>query len=290
MKRIGDKFMLETTLRLKQTLESKDLPTKRYYKLSITEAETEIVSSKLGGCPFIPTGEKLPTSSSGNALYMIAQLNLSDFKGDICPLKEGILQFWLMEDDLFGLDFDDPCNQKDFRVIYYPKVTEHLSKDEVMSLYSSENETEYFPLENPLTTELLISGTEDSRRITPEDFKFEDSVVAEYNKLFPDNSITGLKDIIIPAMKIEEDDALVDELLESFDDNHCLMGYPTFTQNDPRETEEYEEYVMLFQVDSDTFGETELLWGDCGIGNWFIHPDDLKKGDFSKVIFNWDCS
>ncbi|MDN5490601.1 MAG: DUF1963 domain-containing protein, partial [Acinetobacter sp.] len=33
----------------------------------------------------------------------------------------------------------------------------------------------------------------------------------------------------------------------------------------------------------------EIMWGDSGVGNFFIHPDDLEKRDFSKVVYNWDC-
>jgi uncharacterized protein YwqG len=35
--------------------------------------------------------------------------------------------------------------------------------------------------------------------------------------------------------------------------------------------------------------ENEIMWGDSGVGNFFIHPEDLKKRDFSKVFYNWDC-
>ena len=33
----------------------------------------------------------------------------------------------------------------------------------------------------------------------------------------------------------------------------------------------------------------EMLWGDVGVCNFFIHPQDLAKRDFSKVLYNWDC-
>lgn len=55
-----------------------------------------------------------------------------------------------------------------------------------------------------------------------------------------------------------------------------------------------EEYnVMLLQVDSE-FVEGErrylILWGDCGIANFFIREKDLKAQDFSNILYNWDCS
>jgi len=58
--------------------------------------------------------------------------------------------------------------------------------------------------------------------------------------------------------------------------------------------EEKEEYnVMLLQVDSE-FVEGErrylIIWGDCGIANFFIKEKDLKAQDFSNILYNWDCS
>jgi len=31
------------------------------------------------------------------------------------------------------------------------------------------------------------------------------------------------------------------------------------------------------------------MWGDCGVGNFFINIEDLKNLDFSDVLYNWDC-
>ena len=50
---------------------------------------------------------------------------------------------------------------------------------------------------------------------------------------------------------------------------------------------------MLLQVDSE-FVEGErrylIIWGDCGIANFFIREKDLKVQDFSNILYNWDCS
>ena len=34
----------------------------------------------------------------------------------------------------------------------------------------------------------------------------------------------------------------------------------------------------------------DIMWGDVGVANFFIRPEDLKNKDFSKVLYNWDCS
>lgn len=64
-----------------------------------------------------------------------------------------------------------------------------------------------------------------------------------------------------------------------------LLGYPDFTQYDPRESAERYD-TLLFQLDSD---KEWMMWGDMGIANFFINKDDLAKGDFSDTLYHWDC-
>lgn len=70
---------------------------------------------------------------------------------------------------------------------------------------------------------------------------------------------------------------------------HRMLGHPYFTQEDPRpEGSPYD--TLLFQMDSDSVGrEDYVLWGDSGVGNFFINREDLKRLDFSNVFYTWDC-
>lgn len=73
------------------------------------------------------------------------------------------------------------------------------------------------------------------------------------------------------------------------DSLHVMLGYPfPMTERDARyhvaETTgrgTYRDWVMLFQVNTDR--ELDYNWGDAGAMFYFIHRDDLKAGDFSKV-------
>ena len=39
-----------------------------------------------------------------------------------------------------------------------------------------------------------------------------------------------------------------------------------------------------------TVGTTDgVMWGDSGVGQFLIHEDDLRRRDFSRVVYNWDC-
>lgn len=70
------------------------------------------------------------------------------------------------------------------------------------------------------------------------------------------------------------------------DRGHKLGGYGNYIQGDVRYSkDEYKDYEILLQLDSDKI----MQWGDMGRAYFLIHPDDLKKGDFSKVVFSWDC-
>ena len=66
-------------------------------------------------------------------------------------------------------------------------------------------------------------------------------------------------------------------------------GYPYFTQDDPRpEDSPYD--TLLFQMDSEmSDGIDYIMWGDMGVGNFFIDLEDLKNCDFSRVLYTWDC-
>ena len=81
----------------------------------------------------------------------------------------------------------------------------------------------------------------------------------------------------------------------SFEEGEGASGIlvePQFTQEDPRELlpgEEAAEFdSVLFQMDS-SGNEEFFMWGDEGIGNFFANSERLKAGDFSKILYNWDC-
>jgi len=84
------------------------------------------------------------------------------------------------------------------------------------------------------------------------------------------------------------EDELREELYDNFQSTgHKIGGYAYFTQEDPRlYKDQFKDYILLLQIDS----IDEIMWGDCGVANFFIHPDDLARKDFSKVMYNWDCS
>ena len=45
--------------------------------------------------------------------------------------------------------------------------------------------------------------------------------------------------------------------------------------------------TMLLQLDTDD--SDRIMWGDCGVANFFIEKEALKRGDLSEVMYTWDC-
>ena len=77
--------------------------------------------------------------------------------------------------------------------------------------------------------------------------------------------------------------------LTLFSTGHKIGGYPYFTQDDPRK--DNDPYtLLLLQIDSDDIEDVEIIWGDCGVANFFINPEDLAKCQFDDVMYNWDCT
>ena len=69
------------------------------------------------------------------------------------------------------------------------------------------------------------------------------------------------------------------------------MGSPLFLQADPRSREKYGEFdTLLLQIDSmSADGKTQTQIGDDGVMQFFIPAENLKKRDFSKILYWWDC-
>ena len=232
-----------------------------------------LTASKFGGVPYWDLQKPYPVDNNGNQLALLAQIDLAELP----PLpdfpEKGLLQFFISNDDLAGMDFDNRLSQKGWRVVYHESVNPNITEKEVLNLA--------IPLENmPLgDTQYQLSFDLGSQSMGLADYRFE--------KLFK-TTAEKLK------IEFDEDDELLDLIEEESYDKlhnstagHHIGGYPIFTQDDPRYDENLAEHtILLLQIDS----KNGIMWGDAGVGNFFITADDLKKRDFSQVLYNWDCA
>ena len=221
--------------------------------------------SKIGGLPYFPKNQPYPTNNRGRPLFLLAQLNFAEIPSLKGFPTTGILQFYIADDDFFGLDFDRQTSQQNFRVLYFPEVTPYLEPSDqneghLITDFSFLPEPQYFPL----STSCALQFEAGNEPVGISDYQFE-----KYFKEF--------------------DESLYGEYAQYFSGNgHKLGGYASFTQEDPRTfLIEGELYRLLLQLDTDD--SIDMMWGDCGVGNFFIKDEDLQNLNFSNVLYHWDC-
>lgn len=216
-------------------------------------------SSKVGGKPYLPAGTDYP-SVKKKPLFFLAQINFAEIPSLPDYPSKGILQFFISDDELYGLNLDSPF-KSNYKVIYYPDIIQ--DKNKLTSDFSFLPEFKYTPLDSDHEVAMRFRSV--TVPISGNDYRFEE--------LFPE---------------LSDDYDLLDEYQEFCGAQGTKIGgYSDFVQEDPRVgNKSLKGYELLFQLDS----EGDICWGDMGVGNFFIKPEDLKKLDFSQVLYNWDCS
>ena len=163
-----------------------------------------------------------------------------------------------------GWDFENQSLQAGWRIVYYPEL---LPESELQTDFSA--------------------------------YQATDSDCLPFSGEFP---------LIFQTASEEEEDADFKKL-----EGHKIGGCPIFIQgdpfweyhedidfgdngtdfDDPAAYSNWQKYILLLQLDSD-INENDrytgkLMWGDSGVANFFITPEDLAKRDFSRTAFMFDC-
>lgn len=224
--------------------------------------------SKFGGHPYWPASRPFPVDSFGNYMYPLAQLNFSQMPHLEGYPDKGILQFYIAADDMYGLNFDNPTEQTNFWVVYFEDTTEPPLEN-FRFLDEQKRESDL-----PLKKQMQLS------------FRLDTDYFSYSDVRLPEERMDEVMSDLSPGKEYQ---MMEDELSEAFPDNgHKIGGYAYFTQTDPREDHAgTSDWLLLLQIDSQG---NDICWGDYGVGNFFIHPDDLRRKDFSKVLYNWDCT
>lgn len=251
-----------------EALETTKLP---YISIEATPVQTmRLEQSKFGHYPKIPVGFDYPKDVAGNYMYPLAQINFKEVPPFPGYPTEGLLQFYIsVHDELFGLDFENNQSQQNFRIHYFEEaqVEKHQSD---FSFLQETMTNDASPVYKPHALKYSLADA----YLGVGDVRYENS-----GRLLVEQ-ITDR----YPAIKEELEESIYDDFSNS---GHKIGGYAYFTQEDPRlYNDATKDFLLLLQIDTDK----EIMWGDAGVANFFIHPDDLAKKDFSKVIYNWDCS
>ncbi len=215
-----------------------------------------------------------PLDRNGKPMRMLCAIYFSEMP----PLPDfpdkGLLRIYLEESDDYGYNCDEPNRDRQrYRVLFSE------SEDDVVGSYTypplnADSFYEHFPIFG--TT--AVRFRHDTSSMTYADHRFR-SAMNTYLQRFDSPSFEKLTN---------------DELhyaYENFYFNQSgIGGHPFFWMSDPREEAENAEYdTLLLQLtyyDSDAF---KIMIGECGVMNFFIRREDLKRRNFSDVLYYWDC-
>lgn len=263
-------------------------------RFRLSTEECGIFDSKIGGLPYFPEGAQAPTDSKGHPLYLLAQINCEDIAELPDFPHKGMLQFFISDDDLYGCPLSVPSPQDDWRVVYYPEIDPTTDPARAEETFRDVSERELSPFDG----EYRITFSLDEEGISVWDCRFSELFAARWNELNPDETVDDLYDLDDEVYEYLWTQSDNDDDVEDYEDDdsskpykeHKMGGYPFFTQEDPRDGTTRNDYdTLLFQLDSDGSNGVDVLWGDVGIGNFFINRENLKRLDFSDVLYNWDC-
>ena len=228
--------------------------------------------SKLGGYAYMPAGAAYPTGSDGKALVLLAQIRFEEMPRMEGYPTVGMLQFFIGETEFYGANFDGDFSpevlsvQKDFRVVFHENIVNPVTTKSVA-------ESTLLPHQPSAPMRMQFSAAHEV--MSSSDFRF--------------NKLTGGSYLKTVESYAEANGVDIDRLWDAIGEQqhngrgHKIGGYAMFTQEDPRTTLGLE---LLFQLDTD---DENIMWGDAGVGGFFISAEDLKRKDFSRVMYNWDC-
>ena len=251
------------------------MTTRQVIRIETEDADNlPITASKYGGMPYIPSDGMPPSDKDGRQLRLLAQLNMAELPGNDFMPKEGILQFWALNNNMYGLEEYHLTTKNTSRVVYHKKIDIFVIAEDVVQKYQpwrEEDHEDHFPILHEFALKFTLSeegmGSEDSRW---------DKIFAElWNEKHPNMEVYYMEELP-NALDYSEYEA---------DFNDKIGGYPNFVQRNRHG----EGDVLLLQITSSYRRERRIQWGDSGVSNFFIKPEDLAKHDFSNVLYHWDC-
>lgn len=234
-----------------------------YRLVTDTDGETDLFSSKLGGVPYWEAALPYPTDGDGNPFYLLLQLNLdrASIADERLP-QGGMLQFFI-----------SPLDKCECKVIFHPTINYDAEAD---------SECVAMPCDGmPVLRETAVHPEAFEDYLSISSYRFE-AVLREAVR-----AVTG-EDIGAAEATDYFNDADLQTVGNALSGSGSkLFGYPVFTQWDPRE--EGTNYPqLLLQVDSD-LKERTVMWGDCGVGNFFIGNEALAARHYEDILYYWDC-
>lgn len=247
----------------------------------IDDVVPSLTDSKFGGFGHWPANMPYPRTSEGDALLLLAQINFENeqLPCDALP-RTGLLQFYIAASDSYGLRLSQGTQQDTFRVVFHATIDQSITMEDVLRAGAKANvqldpQLDPFPFYKEFG--LAFSLDEDHLNTCADNFD------EELKRAIEEAANHTIEESLYKFLGAEAYAALCERISH---DGSKMLGAPTFTQWDPRHEGDGFD-TLLLQIDSEI--KKGILWGDCGVANFFINSDDLRRRDFSRVLYNWDC-
>ncbi|MFG5380995.1 YwqG family protein [Yoonia sp. R2-816] len=226
--------------------------------------------SSIGGRPSLPADAPWPQDANGKPMIFLAQINYADMPPLDGYPAQGVLSFFVMDDNLNGCAFPSLAN-KGFHVAYHEDAEALVRQD------LPDGGWEF----TPFNDELTLKG----RRLTGQ--------VATGPVSPNSTAVRELTEGWYPDCPGELWDTLHEDLTAAKPSEIYYGGHPDFTQEDFRRTgtdPELSEVLLQLGFVLDRETGVEICWGDTGEACFLTSKADLADRRFDKVAYNWDCS
>jgi uncharacterized protein YwqG len=224
--------------------------------------------TRLGGPVWLAEGEAWPVGRNGRRLEFVAQLDFSELPTLPDFPERGVLQFFIGNDDLFGVDLDD-LGAGDFAVLW----REHMDgTGGLVTPAPLDDSADCTPwLDDAVRANgRPLRGTGVIQQASGADWRLGAQWEGWLNR---------------PGFG-ELEDSLFDRSGEP-EQCHHVGGQPVYTQDDVRRDPRYQGHDhCLLRLTSDH----AMMWGDVGEAVFLIPRAALAARDWSQVIYSWDCS
>ncbi|MEG0365523.1 MAG: YwqG family protein, partial [Coprobacillus sp.] len=154
----------------------KEKTIKETINIKLNTNKVKITDSKFGGIGYIPKDKEVPTNQNDEQYRLLAQIRLDDLPNNHIGLPEtGLLQFWILDDDIMGLEGD-------YEVIYYPTIDETITSEDIEKKYRVNPDKEsYFPMSD----EFGLIFSLDTQPMSIDDYQFNTTFVDLWNNEYP---------------------------------------------------------------------------------------------------------
>jgi uncharacterized protein YwqG len=237
---------------------------------------TQTLESRLGGCPAWPVDLDLPFDQTGRPMLFLAQIRLDDIPDALSlpeKLKSGLLQFFVNDDSSYG------CKFPSIGTSMHPK--ENQANEGFRIVHHTDLESlEVRPLDAFTHPKFGVT--------TPVEAISGYIVTPVVSSMRPSISSYHVQDLLDDAP-----DEIIDHVYERLAELDVdaiglnIGGYPDFAQEDPRIYGDGSMRSATFPLLSISQSAVVSIYDD-GKMHFLIDPNDLIKGDFSKVIYTWD--